>query len=502
MSNLTLARFTQAALRFEEAEAQIRQAWNAACNCPSPGERIECWDCPYYKHLGQLTQRKLHSSPEEVFAEILPPEPLDPYSIEVKEQCCQMYRQGYSAENIQKLVGVPSRRVLRGWLREVGLPSRSAQYPEPIKQQCLEMYEKRCSPREIEKETGVPADTVTDWAMHAGISRKRKYSDETQQNCLDLYEQGHTSDEIHQLTGIPAGTIRMWVSQADISRGQKRFSASDKQKCQALYEQGKSPREIETLTSIPGATIGSWVRKEAWTRVNPSELPSGGELISLLSKAEPKSSPRKPEGYWKNFEHLEREILQLNLLRGQIGVMPKAAELKQLSRGDLMKAISKHHGGYQSVAERMGLNYGKKRHRYWYDFANLEAKLKAFIERQGTPGVMPTKKELEEAGEGSLANALGLHGGVLEVANRLNLELSYDRKPQGYWDNPDNLKREIESVAQQIGTPGVLPTHEQLSSAQRSDLICAIARNGGWPSVARRFGLSYSKKYNNPSDYF
>jgi hypothetical protein len=182
--------------------------------------------------------------------------------------------------------------------------------------------------------------------------------------------------------------------------------------------------------------------------------------------------------------------------------MPKAAELKQLGRGDLMKAISKHHGGYQSVAERMGLDCGKKRHRYWYDFANVEAELKAFIEQQGTPGIMPTKKELEEAGKGSLANALALHGGVLEAANRLNLKLAYDRKPQGYWDNPDNLRHEIEEVVQQLGTPGVLPTHEQLSSAQRSDLICAIARNGGWPSVARRFGLTYSKKYNNPSDYF
>ncbi|NEQ21077.1 MAG: hypothetical protein F6K28_17995 [Microcoleus sp. SIO2G3] len=502
MSKLTLSRFNSSALRFEEAEAQVRQAWNSACNCPSPGERIECWNCPYYKHLGKLTQQKLHRTPEKVFAEIPPPEPLDPYSIEVKEQCCQMYRQGYSAEDIQKLVGVPSRRVLRGWLREVGLPSRSAQYPEPIKQRCLEMYAQRCSPREIENETGVPADTVTDWAMHAGISRKRKYSDETQQSCLDLYQQGHTSDEIHQLTGIPAATIRMWVWKVGVSRGQKRFSEADKQKCQALYEQGKSPREIETLTSIPGATIGSWVRKEAWTRVNPSELLSGGELASLLNEAAQESSPRKPDGYWKNFENVEREILELNVLRGQIGIMPKARELKQLGRGDLMKAISKHHGGYQSVAERMGLDCGKKRHRYWYDFANVEAELKTFIERQGTPGVMPTKTELEEAGKGSLANALGLHGGVIKVAERLNLKLGYDRRPQGYWDNPDNLRREIESVALQLGTPGVLPTHEELKLAQRSDLICAISRNGGWPSVARRLGFAYSKKYNNPSDYF
>jgi len=502
MAKLTLDRFTEAALRFEQAEAQVRQAWNSACNCPSPGERIECWDCPFYKHLGRLTQRKLHSSPEKVFAEIPPPEPLDPYSIEVKSQCWEMYLHGYSVEDIQLLVGVPSRRILRNWLREVGLSSRSASYPEHIKQRCLELYASRCSPREIENETGVPADTVTDWAMQAGVSRKRKYSDETQQNCLDLYEQGHTSDEIHQLTGIPAATIRAWVWKADISRGQKRFSEVEKKKCQAFYQQGKSPREIESLTSISEATIASWVRKEDWTRENQSHQANAGESPSFLSEVAQESPKRKPEGYWKDFKNLEREILALNVFRGQIGIMPKAAELKQLGRCDLMKAISTHHGGYQSVAERMKLDYRKKRHRYWYDFANVESSVKAFIEQQGTPGIMPTKTELEKAGKGSLAHALGLHGGVLEVSERLNLKLSYDRKPQGYWDNRDNLRREIELVALQLGTPGVVPTHEQLQQAQRSDLICAIARNGGWPSVARRLGLTYSKQYNNPSDYF
>ncbi len=115
---------------------------------------------------------------------------------------------------------------------------------------------------------------------------------------------------------------------------------------------------------------------------------------------------------------------------------------------------------------------------------------------------LPKRNWKKRGKKGSLANALGLHGGVIEVAQRLNLKLGYDRRPQGYWDNPDNLRREIESVALQLGIPGVLPTHEQLKLAQRSDLICAIARNGGWPSVARRFRLSYSKKYNNPSDYF
>ncbi len=76
------------------------------------------------------------------------------------------------------------------------------------------------------------------------------------------------------------------------------------------------------------------------------------------------------------------------------------------------------------------------------------------------------------------------------MARRLGLKLPYGRKPRGYWKNPDNLKSELVAVAVQLGTPGVMPTRFELIQIQRDDLIGAIATNGGWPSVARRFGLA------------
>lgn len=490
MLNVTLARFEQAAQRFEQAETLMIASWRRGCHCPAPGERPLCWNCPSYKGLGRLIQEKLHPDPRQTFAEILPPEYEDPYCDEVRRQCCEMYANDYPIQEIQRLTGVPSRRVLRNWLREVGLPGRSAHYPKKIKQKCLRMYADRLPVRQIEEETGVPADTITDWAMHAKITRKTKYPPETKQQCLDLYQAGQSSEDIHAMTGIPAITIRAWIADAELGREQKRYSKEDRQTCRELYRQGHTPKQIESTTGIKAVTIRSWIRKERW---NFQEDVEAQTIEAVEDCTHPLSVQRKPAGYWQNFDNLKHELLRLNEARGQIGMMPTTIELSQLDRGDIQKAISKHHGGFQAVAERLGLAYRKKRTGFWRDFEHLKNELFAFIREQGTPGIMPTKSELEAANRSALCLAVDQHGGFPCVAKQLKLRLAYDRKPRGYWKNPENLRAAIAEVNQALEHPGTLPTHEELKQLGRTDLISAIADNGGWPSVAKRLGLEYSK---------
>lgn len=493
MADLTVDRFEKTAERFQRAETAVISSWNAGCHCPTPGERPQCWNCPFHKGLGRLIQRKIHSQPDQAFAEILPPEYEDPYCDQVRQQCCDMYLQGYSIAEIQRLTGVPSRRKLRDWLRKVGLPGRSAHYPEKVKQQCLNMYGDRLTVRQIEEETGVPADTITDWAMQAKITRKTKYPPETKQQCLELYQAGHSSEDVYAMTGVPAITIRCWIADAEVSRGQKRYSKEERQKCRTLYRQGQTPVQIEALTGIKAVTIRSWIRKECWNLQEDSEVQAVADATPVLS------TKRKLAGYWKNFDNLKKELLQLNEARGQMGIMPTAEELRQLDRGDIQKAISKYHGGFQTVAERLGLDYRKKRAGYWHDFENLKAELFTFIRDHGTPGVMPTKAELEAAQQRILSWAIDYHGGFPAVARQLKLKLSYDRKPRGYWKRIDNLKAAIQEVSQALGHPETLPTHEELKMLGRTDLINAIATNGGWPSVARKLGLNYSRFSPNES---
>ncbi len=100
--------------------------------------------------------------------------------------------------------------------------------------------------------------------------------------------------------------------------------------------------------------------------------------------------------------------------------MPAALELKAAKRFDLLNAINKH-GGFSSVAEKLGLRqvHASKPYGYWDDFSNVEQELRGFIAEYGQAGVMPMQRELIESGRFDLANAVSNYGSFSEVARRL-----------------------------------------------------------------------------------
>ena len=495
--------FREAVERFSIVESGVLPQWLSTCDCPEPGMQSKCCSCPYYKKLGQLLQQQIDPVGELGLATIRPIKHLNPYADAVKQQCMEMYQLGYSVDEIQELHGIPQRRILRSWLRTSGLPGRSVKYSKDEKQVCIQLYLDGWTPQEIEDQTNIAADTITDWVCTAGVARKTRYPAEIKQQSLELYQEGKTIAQAAQMTGVNPITLSSWVAAAGLGGKQKRYSKGMIDKCLRLYREGTSPKEISTLTKVKRVTIQSWIRKAGLIKVKD------GSQVQIISCLPPDPSKlitrltyeRKPAGYWEDFANVRREILALNELCEQIGTMPTAQELQQMERGDLQKAISEFHGGYPAVAKKLGLVYGKETHGYWHDFSNLEHELVTFVEHHGTRGIMPTKEELQAAGELSLAWAIGKHGGFLKVAQQLNLKLSYSRKPRGYWKNLDNLKQEIFEVVEQLGHVEAMPTHEELVQLERKDLINAIADNGGWPSVARRIGLTYVRNYPNPNDY-
>ncbi len=211
------------------------------------------------------------------------------------------------------------------------------------------------------------------------------------------------------------------------------------------------------------------------------------------------ASKRTPNGYWNNFSNLERELFDFIKEYGTPGRMPTKPELLKAGRGDIQCAISTYYGGFHAVANRLGLTYEKKRSGHWKEFTNIERAIHTFIEKQGTPGVMPKEKELQEAGERSLVVAIKQHGGFPEVAKQLDLKLPYERKPHGYWQDLNNLKQELFSFTEKLGNPGIMPKHEELQEAGRSDLINAIVKCGGYSSAANKLGLKLTYK-RNPKD--
>ncbi|MBD1926932.1 hypothetical protein H6F74_11825 [Trichocoleus sp. FACHB-90] len=198
---------------------------------------------------------------------------------------------------------------------------------------------------------------------------------------------------------------------------------------------------------------------------------------------------RKLIGYWEDFSNVKREILAFIQESGTLGVMPTHEELMKAGRTGLASVVQKH-GGWQSVAERLGLTYAKKRSGYWEDFLSVEREVFAFIEKFGTFGVMPTGDELREAGRSDLENAMRKHGGFSIVAERLGL--TYAKKQHGYWKDFSNVEREVFAFIQEFGTVGVMPTNRELLQSGQSALAGAIQQHGGCLAVAHCLNLIYS----------
>ncbi len=56
-------------------------------------------------------------------------------------------------------------------------------------------------------------------------------------------------------------------------------------------------------------------------------------------------------GYWENFSNLENE---LNPIIEELGHFPAASELRNIGKSLMISAMQRHHGGMNSVRERMG----------------------------------------------------------------------------------------------------------------------------------------------------
>ncbi len=203
----------------------------------------------------------------------------------------------------------------------------------------------------------------------------------------------------------------------------------------------------------------------------------------------------KPSGFWKDVGNVKREIEAFNLERGSPGVMPKENELKSNGRGSLANAIHQH-GGFKRFASEHGYLTRRKPNGYYKQFEALESELLRWVEESGTPRLMPTAQQLKDAcpPRHDLVKAISDHGGFLGVAKRLGLSMTHTKKPDGYYDDPVNLAREIYAAVAQNKLSGVMPTPTQLVAMGKSGLVAAICARGGFWSVAESLGLTPNRR--------
>ncbi|KAL3689399.1 hypothetical protein R1sor_015708 [Riccia sorocarpa] len=122
------------------------------------------------------------------------------------------------------------------------------------------------------------------------------------------------------------------------------------------------------------------------------------------------------------------------------------------------------------------------------DFRVLERELLGFIQIYGKEGVMPMRSELRQHRRVDLEKAITRMGGFSAVASKL--KLCQQRRPRGYWDNFQNVRREIIQLQKECGMdPIYMPTRKALNNAGRPDVARALEKWGGANEVARLLGL-------------
>ncbi len=186
----------------------------------------------------------------------------------------------------------------------------------------------------------------------------------------------------------------------------------------------------------------------------------------------------KPNGYWKEWSDVKKEI---NKLKKKLGHFPTSTEIIELN-ASLCAGIKKYHGGIQKIREKMGVKELKKHFGYWEDWNNIELELKPVIRKIKH---FPTQAELTKLGKSSLAMAIGkYHEGINSVREKLGYEVV--RKSHGYWKDFRVIKEQLEEIISDIGE---YPSQRHLLENGYSNLVSAICKNhGGWSKVRSRLG--------------
>lgn len=146
---------------------------------------------------------------------------------------------------------------------------------------------------------------------------------------------------------------------------------------------------------------------------------------------------RKPRNFWRDFDNIKNLLVPLCVNN----TLPSSDDLKESPEGNqLVNAISRYHGGIDSVANRLGCKT-RKSEIEWTEQELLDELEKFSIKNNG----FPTQAMLREQKRSDLEKAISRSDkNIHEWAERLGYEPS--QKPKGYWKDFENLRREIEKI--------------------------------------------------------
>ncbi|KAF6152767.1 hypothetical protein GIB67_004596 [Kingdonia uniflora] len=165
-------------------------------------------------------------------------------------------------------------------------------------------------------------------------------------------------------------------------------------------------------------------------------------------------------------------------------------EMKEFKNRELQNQVSDFNG--LNPLQRRPRVPGLQR-----DIEVLKYELFKFISQYGQEGFMPMRKQLRAHGRVDIEKAITRKGGFGKIALLMNLSLAYKhRKPKGYWDNLENMEKEISRFQRSWGMdPAYMPSRKSFERAGRFDIARALEKWGGLHEVSRLLSL----KVRHPS---
>jgi hypothetical protein len=193
----------------------------------------------------------------------------------------------------------------------------------------------------------------------------------------------------------------------------------------------------------------------------------------------------KPDGFWHNPENILNEA---KVIVQEYGYLPSSRQLQKRGNSSLVANVAAHYPGkFTGLRQDLDLELLRRKVGYWQDTNNVTQHVDQIIEHWG---YLPGKTELEESGYSEVVSGIEKHhGGLRGYADQNDLIYSPRKKEAGYWDNFENLKKEMLDVCKELGH---FPSTMELEVHDRGDISSAVQRHGGLITVRQTLGYKSS----------
>lgn len=193
-------------------------------------------------------------------------------------------------------------------------------------------------------------------------------------------------------------------------------------------------------------------------------------------------SERKPRNYWQDFENVKKE---LDKIIEEEGRFPTHNQLSKRN-SSLFVAMRLYFGGVRKFKKLYPLEITKKKENPLKDINCMMEELRSLVENLGR---FPNQKEM---GNRLSRAASKYHCGITRVRELLGYGLS--TRPQKYWKDLDNVKKELELIIEELGQ---FPT-SQWMRVKNGSLLSAIEKyHGGIRKVRELYRVDNPHKEVN-----